>query len=232
IRRLGPKLDEVSGIHLYMQPIQDLTVEDRVSKTQYQYTLVGPNADELNKWAPQLLEKMKALPDLRDVATDQQDNGLGVLLHIDRDTASRLGITPQNIDDILYDAFGQRQVSTIFTQLNQYHVVLEAKPEWQKDMDALKNIYVPTTTGAQTPLSAIVRAEPMPMALVINHQGQFPAVTLSFNLAPGASLGAAVEAIKQATADLNLPGSIVATFQGTAQAFQASLANEPLLILA
>ncbi len=232
IRRLGPTVENISGIKLYMQPVQDLTVENRVSRTQYQYTLVGPNADELNSWASQLLNKLKSLPDLRDVATDQQENGLGVLLHIDRDTASRLGVTPQNIDDALDDAFGQRQVSTIFTQLNQYHVVLEVKPEWQQDLDALRNIYVPTASGGQTPLATIVRAEAIPAPLVINHQGQFPSVTLSFNLAPRASLGAAVEAIRKATQELNMPASIQANFQGTAQAFQASLANEPLLILA
>jgi multidrug efflux pump len=232
IRRLQPELEKVPGVKLYMQPVQDLTVEDRVSRTQYQYAIEGPDAKELNAWAPKLVEKLKTLPDLRDVATDQQNEGLGLLLHLDRDSASRLGVTPQMIDDTLYDAFGQRQVSTIFTQSNQYHVVLEARPEWQLDVDALRNIYVPTSGGAQAPLNALVRAEPVSVPLLINHQNQFPAVTLSFNLAPGASLGSATVEIRKAVGELGMPPSIRGDFQGTASTFESSLSNEPLLILA
>jgi multidrug efflux pump len=232
IRRLSTRLAQVPGITLYLQPVQDLTVETRVSRTQYQYAIEGPDAQELNSWAPRLLEKLKTLPLLRDVASDQQSDGLGLLLNIDRDSASRLGVTPAVIDGTLYDAFGQRQVSIIFTQLNQYHVVLEAKPEWQHGVAALNGIYVPTASGSQAPLSALVRVEPVSVPLAINHQGQFPAATLSFNLAPRAALGAAVTAIKKATAELGLPASIQAGFQGSAQAFQSSLANESLLILA
>ena len=232
IRRLQPKLAEVQGIDLYMQPVQDLTVEERVSRTQYQYTIEGPDSQVLNAWAPRLVDKLKTLPDLRDVASDQQNDGLGLMLTIDRDTASRLGITPQMIDDTLYDAFGQRQVSTMFTQLTQYHVVLESYPKWQRSVDSLRDLYVPTASGGQAPLSAFTRAEPISVPVAVNHQGQFPSVTLSFNLAPGASLGGAVQAIRGATDGLHLPGSIQAAFQGTAQAFEASLSNEPLLILA
>src|SRR5438876_591701 len=182
--------------------------------------------------APQLLAKLEALPQLRDLASDQQNGGLEASVVIDRDTASRLGITPQMIDDTLYDAFGQRQVSTIFTQLNQYHVVLEVKPTFQQGPDALKDIYVHAASGAQVPLSAFTHFAPTTTALAVNHQGQFPAVTLSFNLAPGVALGDAVTAIEAAEREIGLPASIRASFQGTAQAFQASLANEPLLILA
>jgi multidrug efflux pump len=232
IRRLQPKLAQIEGIELFMQPVQDLTVEDRVSRTQYQYTIESPDSTALHTWAPQLLEKMAALPELRDVASDQQNNGLGLLLTIDRDTASRLGISPQTIDDTLYDAFGQRQVSTMFTQLTQYHVVLETQPKWQQNVDSLRDIYVPTSSGTQSPLSAFTRAEPVSVPVAVNHQGQFPSVTLSFNLAPGASLGTAVGSIRSATKSLHMPASIEAAFQGTAQAFEASLANESLLILA
>ncbi len=232
IRRLQPKLADVYGIDLYMQPVQDLTVEDRVSRTQYQYTIEAPDSVVLNAWAPRLVEKLKTLADLRDVASDQQNDGLGLLLNIDRDTASRLGITPQMIDDTLYDAFGQRQVSTIFTQLTQYHVVLETQPRWQHSVEALRDIYVPTTGGGQAPLSAFTRAEPISVPVAVNHQGQFPSVTLSFNLAPGASLGGAVQSIRAASDSLHMPASVQAAFQGTAEAFEASLANEPLLILA
>ncbi|HEX4048545.1 MAG TPA: multidrug efflux RND transporter permease subunit [Elusimicrobiota bacterium] len=232
IRRLQPELDKVPGIKLYMQPVQDLTVEDRVSRTLYQYTVEGPDAAALNSWAPRVVDALKAIPDLRDVATDQQNDGLGLLLHLDRDSAARLGVTPQVIDDTLYDAFGQREVSTIFTQSNQYHVVLEARPEWQLDADALRNIYVPTATGTQAPLDALVRAEPVSSPLVINHQSQFPAVTLSFDLAPGASLGSATVEIRKAVKALDMPASIRGDFQGTAATFESSLANEPILILA
>jgi multidrug efflux pump len=232
IRRIQPQLTQVEGITLFMQPVQDLTVEDRVSRTQYQYSIEDADGTELAQWAPKLVEKLKALPQLRDVATDQQDQGLEASLVIDRDTAARLGILPQQIDDTLYDAFGQRQVTTIFTQLNQYHVVLQVHPSFQQNPDALKNIYVKSSNGTQVPLSAFTHIEQKTTALAVNHQGQFPVVTLSFNLAPGVSLGDAVNAIKKAELDINLPVSVHATFQGTAQAFQAALANEPILILA
>jgi multidrug efflux pump len=232
IRRLQPTLENVEGITLYMQPVQDLTVEDRVSRTQYQYAMQSADGRELTEWAGWLNDKLKALPGLRDVAMDQQNRGLQASLVIDRDVASRLGITPQLIDDTLYDAFGQRQVSTIFTQLNQYHVVLEVAPVFQQNPDALKRIYVKSSTGAQVPLSAFTRFEPGATPLAVNHQGQFPSVTLSFNLAPGVSLGTAVKSIQQVERELGLPASVRASFQGTAQAFQAALANQPILILA
>ncbi|MGB8457704.1 MAG: efflux RND transporter permease subunit [Candidatus Acidiferrum sp.] len=257
IRRLQPELAKVDGISLFMQPVQDLTVEDRVSRTEFQYSLEDVDPKELALWTPRFMEKLKSLPAVRDVASDEQNQGLLATLVIDRDTASRLGILPADIDNTLYDAFGQRQVSTIFTQLNQYRVVLEVDPQFQQSPDALKNIYVKSsasgqqassgstanisTTGQQAitsapnpqiPLSAFTRFEPGATALAINHQGQFPVVTISFNLAPGAALGDAVNAINKAKEELNMPPSIQATFQGTAAAFLNSLANEPLLILA
>jgi len=232
IHRLQPALQSVEGITLYLQPVQDLTVENRVSRTQYQYTLEDADSKELAEWTPRLIATLKALPELRDVASDQQNGGLQAMLDIDRDTASRLGIVPQLIDDTLYDAFGQRQVSTIYTQLNQYHVVLEVLPTFQENPDALKSIYVKSASGAQVPLSSFTRFVPGLTPLAVNHQGQFPAVTLSFNLAPGVALGHAVKAIKSAEQQIGLPVSIRASFQGTAQAFQASLATQPLLILA
>jgi multidrug efflux pump len=232
IRRLQPALAKVEGITLFMQPVQDLTVEDRVSRTQFQYSLASASQADLARFAPRMVEKLQALPMLRDVASDQQDGGLGMTLTIDRDTASRLGITPQMVDDTLYDAFGQRQVSTMFTQLNQYHVVLEVDPAFQRGPDALKDIYVRAATGAAVPLAAFTHVDEGATPLVANHLGQFPVVTISFNLAPGASLGDAVAAIEGAARELELPASIRASFQGTAQAFRAALANEPLLILA
>ena len=298
IRRLQPNLDKVDGITLYMQPVQDLTVEDRVSRTQFQYTLEDPDASELNRWTQRFVEKLKQLPQLRDVATDQQTSGLAASLVIDRQTASRLGISPQMIDQTLYDAFGQRQVSTLYTQLNQYHVVLETMPDFQKDPAKLQDIYVrsaatsqspsgastpsgssatpsnsssgvnsngvvtvgssnsasntsgPTGTnsnantgssnpaavtalnGAAVPLSAFTHFESRSAPLSVNHQGQFPVVTISFNLAPDASLGEATKAIEQIQKEIKMPLSIQAAFQGTAASFQTSLANEPLLILA
>jgi multidrug efflux pump len=298
IRRLQPELDKLDGITLYMQPIQDLTVEDRVSRTQFQYTLEDPDPNELNRWTQRFVERLKKLPELRDVATDQQTSGLAASLVIDRQTASRLGISPQMIDETLYDAFGQRQVSTLYTQLNQYHVVLETMPDFQKDPAKLQDIYVrsaatqsssgssaasgssatssdsssgvtsngvvtvgssanssgntsgpkgtssnanagssnplPTTAlnGAAVPLSTFTHFESRTAPLSVNHQGQFPVVTISFNLAPEASLGEATKAIEQIQKDIKMPLSIQAAFQGTAASFQASLANEPLLILA
>jgi multidrug efflux pump len=232
IARLQPKLAEVEGITVYMQLVQDLQVETRVSRTQYQYTLEDANLQELQQWAPRLLQKMQTLPQLKDVASDQQVAGLQATLKIDRDTASRLGIQAQAIDDTLYDAFGQRLVSTIFTQLNQYRVILEVKPEYQQDPEALKHIYVRASSGDQVPLSAFTSYEPALTPLAVNHQGQFPAITLSFNLAPGVALGDAVTAINRAQQEIGLPPSVLPSFQGTAQAFQSSLASEPLLILA
>jgi multidrug efflux pump len=232
MRRLQPELAKVDGITLYMQPIQDLTVEDRVSQTQYQYTLEDANADELNQWTARLLARMQTLPELRDVATDQQTHGLQARLVIDRVTASRLGITPQAIDNALYDAFGQRQISTLFTQLNQYHVILETLPDFQRNPSKLNDIYVLSTSGTAVPLGAFTHFESGTAPLSINHQGQFPAVTISFNLAPGVALGEATKAIENEQKKLVMPLSVQASFQGTAQAFIASLANEPLLILA
>ncbi|HUC84789.1 MAG TPA: efflux RND transporter permease subunit, partial [Candidatus Acidoferrales bacterium] len=232
IRRLQPELAKVDGITLFMQPVQDLTVEDRVSSTEYQYTLEDASADELNLWTTRMVEKMQELPELRDVATDQQTHGRQAILVIDRATASRLGITAAAIDNSLYDAFGQRQISTLFTQLNQYHVILEALPDFQRDPAKLNDIYVPSTSGTAVPLSAFTHFEYGIEPLAVNHQGQFPSVTISFNLAPGAALGDATKAIEQVQKDLNMPASVQASFQGTAQAFLASLKNEPYLILA
>jgi multidrug efflux pump len=239
IRRLQPALARVDGIQLFMQPVQDLTVEDRVSRTQYQFSLEDPDGRELNLWAPQLVDALRARRDLADVSSDQQDQGLGTALVVDRSTASRLGISPQAIDNTLYDAFGQRQVSTMFTQLNQYRVVLEVKPDFRQSAGSLRDIYVtgtaPGANGGQpiaVPLDTMIRAYPTTAPLVVSRQGQFPAVTLSFNLAPGAALGDAVAAVEATTRRLGLPASIQWSFQGTAQAFRASLANEPLLIAA
>jgi multidrug efflux pump len=232
IRRLQPEIAKIQGITLFMQPVQDLSVDDRVSRTQYQYSIEDASADELNAWAPKLVDKLRTLPELRDVASDQQNQGLEASVVIDRDTASRFGITPQMIDDTLYDAFGQRQVSTMFTQLNQYHVVIEVAPQFQKSPDSLDMIYIRSANGSQVPLSQISRIEQKTTPLSINHQGQFPVVTLSFNLAPGGSLGDAVKAIKNAEDAIGLPPSIRASFQGTAAAFQNSLANESWLLLA
>ncbi|HEU4414602.1 MAG TPA: multidrug efflux RND transporter permease subunit [Candidatus Angelobacter sp.] len=232
ILRLQPELAKVEGITLYMQPVQDLTVEDRVSRTQFQYSLEDADANELNDWSSRILNKLRTLPELRDVASDQQNGGLKADLVIDRDTAARFGILPQAIDDTLYDAFGQRQVSTIFTQLNQYHVVLEVGQQFQDDPTDLTNIYVKSVTGQQVPLSTFSHFVTSPAPLAINHQGQFPVVTISFNLAPGESLGKATKVIGQAERDMGMPVSIHPSFQGTAAAFQNSLASEPWLILA
>ena len=232
IHRLQSQLTTVEGIALFLHPVQDLTVEDRVSRTQYQYTLEDANPEELNRWAPKLVEALQALPGLRDVSSDQQDQGLASMLVIDRNTASRMGITPQLIVDTLYNAFGQRQVSTMFTQLNQYRVVLEVMPEFQQGPQSLQFLDVRSLSGGQVPLNVFTQVTETTTPLVVSRQGQFPAVTLSFNLAPGDSLGHAVAAIERATQEIGLPPSIRGSFQGTAQAFQASLANEPWLILA
>jgi multidrug efflux pump len=231
IRRLQPELAKVEGIQLFMQPVQDLTVEDRVSRTQYQYTLEDPDGAELAQWAPRLLASLRALPALRDVSTDQQDQGIGTAIVIDRSTASRLGVTPQAVDDTLYDAFGQRQVTTMFTQVNQYRVVLEVKPEYRQTAAGLDSLYVRGANGT-VPLGTLTAATEKTAPVAISRQGQFPVVTLSFNLAPGASLGDAVRAIESTTRELGLPASIEGSFQGTAQAFRAALANELWLVLA
>ena len=232
ILRLQQAATTVDGITLYLQPMQDLTVEDRVSRTQYQYTLEDADPKELGRWSPLLVEELQKLPGLRDVSSDQQDQGLASLLVIDRSTASRLGITPQLIVDTLYDAFGQRQVSTMFTQLNQYRVVLEVMPEFQSGPQALQFLDIRSLTGGQVPMNVFTQFSETTTPLVISRQGQFPSVTLSFNLAPGYSLGDAVDAIEQAAERIGLPPSVHGSFQGTAQAFQASLGNETWLILA
>jgi multidrug efflux pump len=232
VRRILRQVTVVQGIDLYLQQVQDLQVDNRVSRTQYQYTLEDADPVELAAWGPKLLDKFKTLPMLQDAASDQQNAGLQASLRIDRDTAARLGVTTQAIDDTLYDAFGQRQISIIFTQLNQYRVILEVKPEFQSNPNALDRIYVRSTSGSQIPLSAFTHYEQTVTPLSINHQGQFPAITLSFNLAPGKALGDAVTAIRQAEVEIGLPSSVHAEFEGTAQAFQDSLKSEPILILA
>ena len=280
IRRLQPELAKVPGITLFMQPVQDLSVEDRVSRTQFQYTLEDPNVDELNSFAPQMLARLQKLPELSDVASDQQDLGLRAKLVFDRNTAARFGITTSAIDQTLYDAYGQREVSTMFTQLNQYHVVLEVKPGFEKNPSDLSDLFIrtaaggssgsstsgssgtlsstpsaalptPTTgssgasstatsiqsstafpNGGQIPLNAFSQVETTTVPITVNHQGQFPVVTLSFNLAPNASLGDAVTAVNKVQDEMSMPPSIQAAYQGTAEAFQASLANEPILIAA
>jgi len=286
IRRLQPSLAKIDGITLYMQPVQDLTVEDRVSRTQYQYTLEDPDPNELNYWTNKLMAKLKDMPELRDLATDQQNSGLTASLIVDRVTASRMGITPQAIDQTLYDAFGQRQVNTLYTQLNQYHVILETRPDFQNNPTKLQDIYVrsalapgalmtgssansqvvtasgtagtfataspspsastntlattgsafpaavSSANGGAVPLSAFAHVELKNSPLSVNHQGQFPVVTISFNLAPNASLGAATKAIEKAQQEIGMPLSVQGAFQGTAASFQASLSNEPILILA
>lgn len=232
IRRVQAQAATVEGMSLFLQPMQDLTVEDRVSRTQYQYTLEDADPEELSRWAPSFMTALQALPELRDVSSDQLDRGLAAMLVIDRSTASRLGITPQLIVDTLYDAFGQRQVSTMFTQLNQYRVVLEVMPEFQTGPQSLQFLDIRSITGGQVPLNVFTQVSETTTPLAISRQGQFPVVTVSFNLAPGKSLGDAVSAIEKASQEINLPASIRGSFQGTAQAFQASLANEVWLILA
>jgi multidrug efflux pump len=258
MKRLQQEIAGVEGITLYMQPVQDLTVEDRVSRTQYQFSLEDADSKELRTYTTKLLDRLKSVPELRDVATDQQNQAAQATLVIDRDTASRMGVTASAIDNTLYDAFGQRLVSIMFTQLNQYHVVLLVDQKFSADPDSLKDIYVPAgggqsiatptlgsqpaaaansinlmaATASQVPLSAIAHWETTTGPLTINHQGQFPAVTISFNLGGSASLGEAVKAIQQAASEINMPPSIQLAFQGTARAFQASLDNEGWLILA
>jgi multidrug efflux pump len=232
IDRLQPKLAKIEGIQLYLLPVQDLQIDARLSRTQYQYTIEDPDPKELEEWAPKLLAAMRKLPELRDVASDQQAKGLELHLEIDRDSAARLGVTTQMLDDTLYDAFGQRIVSTTFTQLNQYRIILEVRPEDRNAPDSLDRLYVRSNTGTPVALSALARFEPRPASLSIAHQGQFPAVTLSFNTAPGVSLGDAVEAIERASADLDPPPAMRAEFTGAAQAFRESLASQWFLVLA
>ncbi|HZS53121.1 MAG TPA: multidrug efflux RND transporter permease subunit [Bryobacteraceae bacterium] len=233
IRRLQPELAKVSGTTLYMQPVQDLTVEDIVSRTEYQYTLEDPDSNELSRYASQFVARMKEIPTLADVASDLQTRGLQVALAIDRPTASRIGINTTTIDNTLYDAFGQRQISTYFTQLNQYHVILEVLPTLQDSPAHLQDIYIKSATGAgAVPLSTFTHVANSSMPILISHIGQFPAATISFNLAPKAALGEAVAAIQKLQKDMPLPAAMQASFQGTAAAFLASLSNESLLILA
>jgi multidrug efflux pump len=232
VDRLRMKLTSVPGAALFLQTQQEFQTGARGSDAQYQYTLSDENLKELNTWAPQLLAKMREIPELRDVSTDQQDQGLQATLIIDRDTASRLGITATQIDQVLYDAFGQRQVSTMYTGLNQYFVVMEVAPQFQNSPDSLNGIYIKTSAGTTVPLATIAHFSPTRTSLQVNHQGQYPAVTLTFNLAPNVALGNAVTALENAQREMGMPSAIHATFQGTAQAFQASVANEPYLILA
>src|SRR5262249_36854365 len=215
------------GITLYMQPVQDLTIDDVVSRTQYRFILQDSNSDELADYVPKLVERLKALPQLTDVATDLSAQGLAAYVEIDRDTAGRFGITPATIDNALYDAFGQRIVSTIFTNTNQRRVILQADPMLRQSLQTPDTIYLPRSTGGgQVPLSVVATVHEQMVPLQVNHLAQFPSNTVSFNLAPDVSLGEAVDAIKQAQQDLGQPPSIVTSFQGTALAFQSSLANE------
>src|SRR5207244_1464634 len=234
ITRLRPQLEKVEGARLYMQAAQDVRLGGRPTRTQFEFTLQDADLAELNQWAPKILTRMQTLPELRDVATDQQTNGTTLELKINRDTASRYGIQPQLIDDTLYDAFGQRQVTQYFTQLNTYKVVLEVLPELQGSLDTLNKIYVKSpTTGEQVPLSTFATWTSVPVRpLSIRHQGQCPAITISFNLAQGVALGQATDAVQKAMVELGAPATLNSSFQGTAQAFQQSLGTVPLLILA
>ena len=234
IARLRPQLDKVQGGRAFLQAAQDVRLGGRATRTQFEYTLQDSNLDELNAWAPKILARLKTLPELRDVATDQQTEGTTLTLTVDRDAAARYGIQPQLIDDTLDDAFGQRQVAQYFTQVNSYHVILEILPELQGKLDSLDKIYIKSpTTGDQVPLSVFAKWSTVPVRpLSISHQGQFPATTISFNLARGMALGQATAAITKAVAEMGAPATLSASFQGTAQAFQQSLGTVPLLILA
>ena len=232
IRGLQQRVAGVAGITLYMQPVQDLTIEDRVSRTQYQFSLESADPAELSTWVPRLIRRLAQLPQLRDVTSDFQDRGLQAYVEIDRDAAARLGVNTQQIDNLLYNAFGQRLVSTIFTQANLYRVVLEVAPEFQRGPQALADLYLVSASGSRVPLTAVARISERAAYLAVNHIGQFPAATVSFNLAPGASLGEAVRQIREAELDLGLPASVVTRFQGAALAFEASLTNTLWLILA
>ena len=234
IRRLERETQNVAGIALYMQPVQDLTIDATVSRSQYQFVLEDANPSEFTTWVPKLIERLQQLPQIEDVTSNYAENGLSAYILIDRPTAARFGITPATVDNALYDSFGQRIVSTIFTQSNQYRVILEADPELQKSLSSLSQLYLPssTATNGQVPLSALAHLEEQTAPLQINHLGQFPSITVSFNLAPGASLGEAVDAIKQAQQEIGLPASMITVFQGAALAFQAALGNELVLIIA
>jgi multidrug efflux pump len=236
IAELSRKFAEVPGATLYMQAQQDLRVGGRLSNAQYQYTLYGDDLKDLNAWAPRVVEKMRTLPGLMDVNSDQQNRGLEANLTLDRTAASRLGLTPALIDNTLYDAFGQRQVSTMYNRLNQYHVVMEVESQYLQNPDGLKHIYVFAGESGETKrpvaLSTFAQYTMDSTPLVVNHQSQFPSVTISFNLRPGMSLGTAVAAVEKAGRDMGLPATIHGKFAGTAQAFQDSVANEPILILA
>jgi multidrug efflux pump subunit AcrB len=232
INRLRPKLAGLQGITLYMQAAQDITIGGRVSRTQYQYTLTDPDPGELNQWSTQFLEKLKAVPGIADIASDQQNAGPLLDISINRDIASSYGILPATIDNTLSDAFGQRIVSTMLTQQNQYHVVLEVEPQFQFGPNALSDIYINSSSGQQVPLSTLVNAAEKVAPLVVNHQGQFPSVTISFNLLPGTAIGNAVSAIQHAEQQLGKPAALTSSFQGNAQAFQSSLSSTPMLIAA
>jgi multidrug efflux pump len=234
IRRLERETADVTGISLYMQPVQDLSIDTTVSRTQYQFVLEDANPTEFNTWVPKLVDQLQQLPQIEDVASDQENQGLSAYLTIDRDTAGRFGITPATVDNALYDAFGQRIVSTIFTQSNQYRVILQAESSLMASLDALGTIYLPSATaiGGQVPLSALVKVSTRTAPLSIDHLGQFPSTTVSFNLAPRAALGDAVDAIRKAEAEINMPASVMTTFEGAALAFQATLSNEIFLIIA
>ncbi len=231
IARLRPKLSHVPGARLYLQSVQDLQIGGRMANAQYQYTLSGENLNELYEWAPKLLARLREIPQLKDVNSDQQVSGLEANVVIDRPTAARLGVTPRQIDAVLYDAFGQEQISTIYEAMNQYHVVMEVDPKYQLTPDALKSVYVITSTGAQVPLSSFAHFAPSSTSLTVNHQGQFPSVTISFNLAPGGDLGTATREITNAELEMRMPASIHGSFQGTAAAFQDTKSSEPILIL-
>jgi multidrug efflux pump len=232
IGRLRESTKDVTGISLFMQAVQDVQIDSRVSRTQYQYTLEDTDETQLSVWSDKLLAKLRSLPELMDVATDKQTGGLQLHVDVDRDTASRLNVLPQAIDDTLYDAFGQRQVSIMFTQLNQYRVILEVEPHFQLTPDALGKIYVKSTTGQMVPVGAFATLKTVTAPLAIVHEGQFPAVTLSFNLRPGSSLGEAVNAIQSAQREIGLPETVMTTFSGSAAEFRKSLTSEPFLILA
>ena len=232
IDRLRRKLGSVEGVTLFLQPVQDIRVGGRLGKAQFQYALQSADLNELNHWSAELVDKLRKIPQLKDVSSDQQTGGLQARVVIDRDAAARLGVSPQAIDNTLYDALGQRQVSTIYERYNQHHVILEVDPEFQSDPGALRKLYVTSANRQQIPLASVATFEPGNASLSVNHQGQFPAVTLSFNLAPGVPLGQATELIRKATEELRIPSSVQGSFQGTAKVFQASLANMPLLFAA
>jgi multidrug efflux pump subunit AcrB len=232
ISRLRDATHNVEGISLFMQPVQDVQIDSRVSRTQFQYTLQDADEAELAEWAPKLLAKLRAQPGLIDIASDQQSGGLQLSVNIDREKATNFNVTTQAIDDTLYDAFGQRQVSIIFTQLNQYRVILEAQPQFQLTPAALEKIYVKSSTNQPVPLSAFAQVTTVTAPLAINHEGQFPSVTLSFNLSPGSSLGDAVETIQRAQREIGLPETVETTFSGSAAEFRSSLKSEPFLLLA